>query len=75
MQSLFFPVYVKDRTVFQKKMAQQEIYAPVLWQVHTDKVLINDNIRRIYQEILMLPIDQRYGISDMERIVTVINSI
>ena len=71
---LFFPVYVKDRASFQKKLAQQEIYAPVLWPVHTDSLLINDGIKQIYNEILMLPIDQRYDESDMERLVSVIKS-
>jgi hypothetical protein len=70
---LFFPIYVKDRSVFQKKLAQQEIYAPILWPVHTNMVLINDCINRIYDEILMLPIDQRYGIDDMKRLIEVIN--
>lgn len=72
---LFFPVYVKDRSTFQMKLAQQEIYAPILWPVHTDKVLINENIRQIFEEIIMLPIDQRYERSDMERMVAVINSL
>lgn len=71
---LFFPIYVKDRSIFQKKLAQQEIYAPVLWPVHTESVVINDGIKRIYDEILMLPIDQRYGENDMKRVVEVIDS-
>lgn len=71
---LFFPIYVKDRAVFQKKLAQKEIYAPILWPVHTSAVMINDSIKRIYDEILMLPIDQRYGLSDMQRMVDVIKS-
>lgn len=71
---LFFPVYVQDRTLFQKKLAQQEIYAPVLWPVHTDSLLINDGIKQMYNELLMLPIDQRYDESDMERMVAVIKS-
>lgn len=71
---LFFPIYVKDRAVFQKKLAHQEIYAPVLWPVQTSTVMINDNIKRIYNEILMLPVDQRYGLCDMERMLGVIES-
>lgn len=71
---LFFPVYVKDRASFQKKLAQHEIYAPVLWPVHTEELLINESIKEIYNEILMLPIDQRYGIEDMKRMIEVINA-
>ncbi len=71
---LFFAVYVEERASFQKKLAQQEIFAPVLWPVHTDSVLINDQIQKIYDNILMLPIDQRYGEKDMQRMVDVIKS-
>lgn len=70
---LFFPIYVRDRAAFQKKLAQSEIYAPVLWPVYTDAVLINDDIKKIYDNILMLPIDQRYDSDDMQRMVEVIN--
>lgn len=71
---LFFPIYVEERAAFQKKMAQQEIFAPILWPVHTESVLINGNINRIYSNILMLPIDQRYGVEDMQRMIDVIKS-
>lgn len=72
---LFFPIYVKERTVFQKHLAQNEIYAPVLWPVHTKELLINDTIKLMYDEILMLPIDQRYGKEDMKRMLEVILAI
>ena len=68
---LFFPIYVKDRPKFQKRLAQHEIYAPVLWPVHTEKVLINDCVKKIYDEILMLPID---GTEDMKRMIDVIKA-
>ena len=69
---LFFPIYVKERTAFQKHLAQNEIYAPVLWPVHTKELLINDTIKQMFDEILMLPIDQRYGMEDMKRMIDVI---
>lgn len=70
---LYFPIYVIDRASLQKKLASQHIYAPVLWPVHNDDVLINENIKKIYSTILMIPIDQRYDHKDMIRIVNVIN--
>lgn len=72
---LFFPIYVKERTEFQKRLAENEIYAPVLWPVHTKELLINGTIKQIYDEILMLPIDQRYGREDMKRMLEVIITI
>lgn len=71
---LFFPIFIKNRSEFQKRLAQHEIYAPVLWPVHTDALLINNSIKSIYDEILMLPIDQRYSIGDMQRMIDVINN-
>ncbi len=71
---LFFPVYVKNRAEFQRRLALHEIYAPVLWPVHTSALLINNDIKCIFDEILMLPIDQRYGVEDMKRMINVIQS-
>lgn len=70
---LYFPLYVKNRTSLQKSLAEAHIYAPVLWPVSTDEVLINDNIREIYSTILMIPIDQRYNEQDMDKIIEIIN--
>jgi hypothetical protein len=70
---LYFPIYVRDRACLQRRLAQDNVYAPILWPVNTDDVLINDNIKEIYSTILMIPIDQRYNVSDMSRIVKIIN--
>lgn len=71
---LYFPIYVIGRSILQKKLADNHIYAPVLWPVSSLEVLINDNIKFIYDSILMLPIDQRYDESDMNRIIEIVNS-
>lgn len=71
---LYFPIYVIDRASLQKKLATQHIYAPVLWPAHNDDVLINENIKKIYSTILMIPIDQRYREEDMCKIVSTLNS-
>lgn len=71
---LFFPIYVDNRTVFQRELAQNEVYAPVLWPVYTKSLLINNDLKQIYDKIIMLPIDQRYGIEDMVRIVELLYS-
>lgn len=70
---LYFPIYVSNRAEIQKTLALKHIYAPVLWPVHSEAVLINDNIKYIYSHILMLPIDQRYDTDDMMRVVEIIN--
>jgi|LSQX01.1.fsa_nt_gb hypothetical protein len=70
---LYFPIYVKDRACLQRRLAKDNVYAPILWPINTDDVLINDNIKEIYSTILMIPIDQRYDVGDMSRIVKIIN--
>lgn len=71
---LYFPIYVKNRNKLQKRLIDEHIYAPVLWPIEDNNVLINKDIEEIYNTILVIPIDQRYGIKDMERIVNVINN-
>lgn len=70
---LYFPIYVENRAKIQKILAENHIYAPVLWPVSTNELLINEGIKYIYSHILMIPIDQRYDEDDMMRIVELIN--
>lgn len=69
---LYFPIYVKDRSLFQKMLCQEKIYAPVLWPIKTPEILISPDVEFIFSHILMIPCDQRYGVADMERVVEVI---
>lgn len=69
---LYFTIYVNDRNVMQRELAEKHIYAPVLWPVVSDDVLINDTVRYIYDHLLAIPIDQRYDEKDMEKISEVI---
>lgn len=71
---LYFPIYVVDRVSLQRKLASEHIYAPVLWPVYNEDILINENIKKIYSSILMIPIDQRYDAEDMYKIVSLINT-
>lgn len=69
---LYFMVYVDDRSELQMDLAEHHIYAPVIWPVVYDEVVINDTIKYIYDHILAIPIDQRYDEHDMENIVETI---
>lgn len=70
---LYFTIYVKNRPVLQRQLAQDSIYAPVIWPIEDNRVLVNDDVKYIYDYILAIPIDQRYEEKDMERVVKIIN--
>ncbi|MDE7177718.1 MAG: UDP-2,4-diacetamido-2,4,6-trideoxy-beta-L-altropyranose hydrolase [Lachnospiraceae bacterium] len=66
---LYFPLYVREREELQSFLREREIYAPVLWPVGEENrdALFGDE-DYIYRHMLALPLDQRYGIREMERI-------
>ena len=52
-------------------MKEHNIFAPVLWPFPEaiKQLDINEDIGYIYKHALALPCDQRYSLSDMEKIV------
>jgi dTDP-4-amino-4,6-dideoxygalactose transaminase len=68
---LFMPVYVDfDRNAFQNYLASKRIYAPVHWPVPKEIVFPKNSCSSyIYNQILSIPCDQRYNLSDLERVV------
>lgn len=71
---LYYPVYAKDRDDLQKYLALRGVYAPTLWPVGTENEdVLSQEERYIYEHILALPIDQRYGTQEMKRVVEVLD--
>ena len=70
---LYFTLFVENRSILQRLLAQDAIYAPVIWPVEDERVLINEEVKYIYDHILAIPIDQRYNESDMQRVTEIIN--
>lgn len=71
---LYFTIYVDDRRALQKLLAEESCYAPVIWPVEDERVLISDEVKYIYEHLLAIACDQRYVEADMSRVVNVINS-
>ncbi len=71
---LYFIIYVDDRAALQRLLAKDAIYAPVIWPVEDERVLINDEVKYIYQHLLAIPCDQRYDLNDMQRVIEIINN-
>lgn len=70
---LYFTLYVQNRLELRKLLAQNSVYAPDIWPVEDNRVLINDDVRYIYDHLLAIPCDQRYDENDMQRVVEIIN--
>ena len=67
-----YPYYSNNGMVIKKELATHKIYIPTLWSNAIDF----GGVAKEYSEnILPLPIDQRYGISEMERISEVIDNV
>jgi len=66
------PILVDNRDEVQRKLAQQGVYAPVLWPIDDKARNVCDNSAYISDRMLSLPIDQRYNWDDMEDIAKII---
>ncbi|MDE7198671.1 MAG: UDP-2,4-diacetamido-2,4,6-trideoxy-beta-L-altropyranose hydrolase [Lachnospiraceae bacterium] len=70
---LYFPVYAKERDKMQGFLAERGVYAPVLWPVgEQNRDELQGDEAYIYEHMLALPIDQRYGAAEMERIAQIL---
>ena len=71
---LYYPVYAADRDEMQKFLALRGVYAPTLWPVGEENTgILSQDERYVYEHILALPIDQRYGIEEMQRVLEVLD--
>lgn len=71
---LYFPIYVQNRSELQGLLAQKAIYAPIIWPVEEERLLINAEVKYIYDHLLAIPCDQRYDMDDMQRVLSIINN-
>lgn len=71
--ALYFPILVKERALLQKHLVQNAIYAPVVWPKDDKQPEQCESAENAYEHLLCIPIDQRYGLDDMQRICNVFN--
>lgn len=66
---LYVPVYTEERERLQEFLKEKQIFAPVLWPVpHQVQGKTEAETEYVFEHLLALPCDQRYGKKDMERI-------
>lgn len=72
---LYFPVYAQNRDDLQEYLKKHHIYAPVLWPIGEENAdILTENETYIYEHILALPMDQRYGLAEMKRMADVMEA-
>lgn len=69
---LYFAMLVEDRNGLQNYLRQNNVYAPIIWPFPKIKIDICETTKRLYNNILCIPCDQRYDLEDMERILGLI---
>ena len=68
--SFMYPFMVDDGASLRKKLQAEKIYIPILWPTVFDICPPGDLEYTMAENILPLPIDQRYEIRDMEYLVS-----
>ena len=66
------PILVKNRNEIQQKLAKRGVYAPVLWPICDKARVICPVSARMADEMLSIPIDQRYNYDDIEDIAKIV---
>lgn len=64
-----YPFMAEQGAVIRKKLQAEKIYIPTLWPTVFEVAEPNSLEYKMAENILPLPIDQRYGIDDMEYMV------
>jgi dTDP-4-amino-4,6-dideoxygalactose transaminase len=74
---LFYPIYInKTRSEVRQHLIEQKIYCPIHWPIpeqidcsHFEKAT------KIYNKVLSIPCDQRYGEEDMNRVISALRGL
>ena len=74
---LYFPIYILDaeqRERIQATLSEKKIYCPIVWPKYK-RIPVSGAGRYIYDHILCIPCDQRYGPQEMQYICEVLNCV
>lgn len=71
---LVYPVYVENRNQFRQYLMENKIYCAVHWPLTGTELENDTDAVKIYENIISLPIDQRYEGMHMEYLAQVIKA-
>lgn len=66
------PILVNNQDVVQTELAKRGIYTQVLWPICEEAQKVCPVSKRMGEQMLSVPIDQRYGWDDIEDMATII---
>lgn len=66
------PIIVKDQALIQKRLAENGVYAAVLWPLSDEAGRVCENSLCFSEHMLSIPIDQRYDWDDIEDMANII---
>jgi dTDP-4-amino-4,6-dideoxygalactose transaminase len=67
--AFMYPLMIENGAAVRKRLQSEKIYIPTLWPTVFEVADENSLEYKMAENILPLPIDQRYGIDEMEYIV------
>lgn len=73
--AFMYPLLIKNGAVMRKELQKEKIYIPTLWPNVMEECPSNSLEYHYAVDILPIPVDQRYGIEDMNYLVEVIKSV
>lgn len=68
--AFMYPLYIENGAEVRKQLQAKKIFIPTLWPAVFNLCRENELEYDLARNILPLPIDQRYGIEDMENIIS-----
>ena len=69
---LYLPFFAKCRDRLQRFLFDYDIYLPIIWPKFSAIEITDNDVNYIYDNILCIPVDQRYDFEDMDKIVAAI---
>ena len=67
------PIYLDDRDKFRQYLAKHQVYCAVHWPLEGTGLENDENAKEMSEQILSLPIDQRYGQEHIQYLASLIS--
>lgn len=71
--AFMYPLYIKNGAEVRKKLQEEKIFIPTLWPAVFNICTDEEQEYDMAKNILPIPVDQRYGIANMEYIAEVLH--